>query len=427
MAAILVVDDHEVNRKVLAMLLERRGHRLLEACNGEEALERVRAERPDLVIADILMPRMDGYEFVRRLRAEPAIAATRVIYYTAHFQEQEALSLARACGVSEVLTRPSSPERILQAVDEALARAPEPPPEVFAEQFDREHLRLITDKLADRAEGLRVANERLQAEVALRARSDGEARRLSENLERRVSERTAELDQANRELETFAYSVSHDLRAPLRHIDGYARLLEKSAALDGKSVEYLDTIAKAARHMGELIEALLGLSRVGRMELRRQPVDMTRLVHRLQRRLANAGERAAEAWKVGALPAVIGDPVLLELAWTNLLSNAMKYSSRRAAPKIEVNAQAGDNGEAVFFVRDNGVGFDPKYADRLFRPFERLHAATEFEGTGIGLATVRRIVERHGGRAWAESRPNAGATFYFTVGREGAAGGQSPA
>jgi len=400
---------------------------MLEAQDGEEALERVRAERPDLVITDILMPRMDGYEFVRRLRAEPAVAATRVIYYTAHFHEQEALNLAKSCGVSEVLVKPMEPERIIAAVDKVLAQAPELPLQAFAEQFDREHLRLITDKLAERAAGLRAANERLQTEVALRAHSEGELRRLSDNFERQVGERTAELERANRELETFADSVSHDLRAPLRHIDGYARLLEESAALDAGSVKYLETIAKAARHMGEMIDALLALSRVGRMELRKQSVDMKRLVHGLQRTLANAGDVLAERWTVGALPTVTGDSVLLELVWTNLLSNAMKYSARQPRPAIEAGATAGESGETVFFVRDNGVGFDQKYADRLFNPFQRLHAAKDFEGTGIGLATVRRIVERHHGRVWAESEVGAGATFYFTLGSEGAAGREQSA
>jgi signal transduction histidine kinase len=423
MATILIVDDREMNRKLLTTLLGRSGHRLVEAGDGAEALHRVRADRPDLVITDVLMPRMDGYEFVRRLRAEPDIAATRVIFYTAHFREHEAVDLAKSCGVTEVLVKPSPLERILLAVDQALARTPEPPPalpQAFAEQFDREHLRLITDKLAERATSLRTANERLRAEVALRERSESEVRRVSDSLERQVGERTLELERANRELEGFAHSVSHDLRAPLRHIDGYARLLEESAALDATSVKYLDTIAKAARHMGELIDGLLALSRVGRVGLRKRPIDMRQMVHGLQRQLANVGDGLAECWNVEALPSAMGDPVLLELVWTNLLSNAMKFSSRQEKPAIEIGAQAGSEGETVFFVRDNGVGFDQKLADRLFKPFQRLHAADEFDGIGIGLATVRRIVERHGGRAWAEGRIGAGATFYFTLGPEAA-------
>ncbi len=318
--------------------------------------------------------------------------------------------------MTEVLIKPSPLERILLAVDRALALSPEvPAQQAYTQQFDREHLRLITDKLAERTAGLRSADERLQAEVAARVHSESEVRRLSESLERQGGERTLELALANRELEAFAHAVSHDLRVPLRHIDSYARLLEQSAALDAASMQHLDHITKAARQMGGRIDGLLALSRVGRVGLRKRPIDMVQMVHGLQRQLLNAGDRLADSWNVGALPPVVGDPVLLELVWTNLLSNAMKYSSHQEQPAIDIGAEARNNGETVFFVRDNGIGFDQKYADRLFKPFQKLHAASEFEGTGIGLATVRRIVERHGGRVWAESVPGAGTVMSFTL------------
>ena len=238
---------------------------------------------------------------------------------------------------------------------------------------------------------------------------------------RRVAELTAELEAANRELEAFSYSVAHDLRAPLRHIDGFARMaLEKSRGLDESLVKQLSIVVQAAGTMGRMIDGLLNLSRVGRAELQRRPVDMAGLVEKARTQLGPEAARPTLRWEVGALPAANGDPELLQLVWINLLSNALKYSSRRPQPEIQVGTQTVDDGKLVFFVRDNGVGFDTRYGGKLFNVFQRLHRQDEFEGIGIGLATVRRVVERHGGRVWAESRINEGATFYFCIGEESA-------
>jgi len=250
-------------------------------------------------------------------------------------------------------------------------------------------------------------------------RAEAEIRRVNENLERQVKERTAELEAAHRELEAFSYSVAHDFRAPLRHIDGFARMaLEKSRGLDEKLVRHLDTVIQAAGGMGRMIDGLLTLSRVGRAGLQRRPVDMAGLVEEARGQLGPEAARPALRWKIGALPAVSGDPELLRIVWTNLLSNALKYSSRQAEPRIEVGTQTADDGKMVFFVRDNGVGFDMRYGGKLFKVFQRLHRQDEFEGIGIGLATVRRVIERHYGRVWAESRIKEGATFYFCVGED---------
>jgi len=238
-------------------------------------------------------------------------------------------------------------------------------------------------------------------------------------LEHQVKERTAELEAANREMEAFSYSVAHDFRAPLRHIDGFARMaLEKSRGLDEKLVRHLDTVIQAAAGMGRMIDGLLALSRVGRAGLERRPVDMAALVEQARGQLGPAAVRPALRWKIGALPAVSGDPELLRVVWINLLSNALKYSSRQPQPEIQVGTQTADDGKPVLFVRDNGVGFDMRYGGKLFNVFQRLHRQDEFEGIGVGLATVRRVVERHGGRVWAESRINEGATFYFCIGEE---------
>jgi signal transduction histidine kinase/HAMP domain-containing protein len=230
-----------------------------------------------------------------------------------------------------------------------------------------------------------------------------------------LQQRATQLEAANRELEAFSYSVSHDLRAPLRHIDGFANLLQKQAAgsLDDQGRRYLTTISDSARRMGRLIDDLLSFSRMGRSHMQPGLVDQDSLVAAVVR---EGRYPAAVEWQIAALPRVHGDHAMLRQVWSNLIDNAVKYSSKVPQPRVEVGSLDGAaGGELAFFVRDNGAGFDMRYADKLFGVFQRLHGANEFEGTGIGLANVRRIVTRHGGRTWAESAPGRGATFYFSL------------
>ncbi len=237
-----------------------------------------------------------------------------------------------------------------------------------------------------------------------------------EHLAELVRERTVQLENANKELEAFSYSVSHDLRAPLRHIDGFADLLVKHAraGLDDEGRRYLDIIADSARKMGNLIDELLIFSRMGRTAMQSIPVNLTHLVEAAIRDLRWETEGREVAWVVDPLPTVVGDMAMLRLVFMNLLSNALKYTRPRAAAMVHVGAEAGPE-ESIVYVQDNGVGFDMKYVDKLFGVFQRLHSTSEFEGTGIGLANVRRIISRHGGRTWAESEVDKGATFYFSL------------
>jgi len=239
---------------------------------------------------------------------------------------------------------------------------------------------------------------------------------LNEGLRRR----TEELEAANKELEAFSYSVSHDLRAPLRHIDGFVDLLSRhmGPSLDEKGHRYLATISTSARRMGALIDDLLAFSRMGRTELRQSRVDLTALVGDVVRELHEEAKGRRVEWEVDELPMVYADPAMLRLVLTNLLSNAIKYTRPRDVARIAVAAQP-QNGEVVISVQDNGAGFDPTYAHKLFGVFQRLHGPDEFEGTGIGLANVRRIVGRHGGRTWAEGGVDQGATFYFSLPKHG--------
>jgi signal transduction histidine kinase len=237
-----------------------------------------------------------------------------------------------------------------------------------------------------------------------------------EALRQELAKRAAELEAANKELESFAYSVSHDLRAPLRHIIGFAELLQKqaAAALDEKAQRYVRTIQDSARRMGTLIDDLLGFSRMGRAETRKVAVSLEQIVREAIAELAPEIGGRDIAWKIGALPTCYGDRSMLKLALQNLIANAVKFTRTRAHAEIEIGRSEKPN-EVVVFVRDNGVGFDMRYADKLFGVFQRLYQAQEFEGTGIGLATVQRIVHRHGGEVRAEGVPDRGATFYITL------------
>jgi signal transduction histidine kinase len=249
-------------------------------------------------------------------------------------------------------------------------------------------------------------------------RQTREIRELNEDLEHRVLERTSQLEAANKELEAFSYSVSHDLRAPLRHIDGYADLARKAAtSVDDTMQRYLTTISDAAKQMGRLIDDLLVFSRMQRMQMRHGQVELDALVEEALHTLQEEVKNRKIVWKKGKLPKVMGDRAMLRQVMLNLLSNAVKYSGPRDPAEIEIGcANANGTGEeAVVFVRDNGVGFDMQYADKLFGVFQRLHSSDDFEGTGIGLANVRRIIQRHGGRTWAEARLDEGATFYFSL------------
>jgi PAS domain S-box-containing protein len=287
--------------------------------------------------------------------------------------------------------------------------------------------------LPDEGEGVRFNNIRFVAErgtdgaitgvlaigrdVTERKQAEKEIQQMNRELENRVVERTFQLEAANKELEAFAYSVSHDLRAPLRHIDGFLELLQKrnTGALDERSQHYMDTISDAAKRMGELIDDLLAFSRMGRCEMAKKPVDLGILVQEVIREYEPETQDRLVHWHIADLPTVTGDLAMLRAALANLVANALKFTRQRQAAEIEIGCLPNQNAETIVFVRDNGAGFDMAYANKLFGVFQRLHRVDEFEGSGIGLANVRRIINRHGGRTWAEGKVNQGATFYFSL------------
>jgi PAS domain S-box-containing protein len=282
---------------------------------------------------------------------------------------------------------------------------------------DVRHVRTSSRPLVE--EGRLVGLTGVMSDITERKLAEEEIHRLNQELEQRVDERTAQLAAANKELEAFAYSVSHDLRAPLRHIDGFLGLLKEStsATLDEQGQHYMDVISGAARRMATLIDDLLSFSRMGRQEINKVSVDLGALVRDVIHEFEPETVGRAINWHIEDLPEVSGDRAMLRIVLVNLISNALKFTQPRAPAEIAIGCLPDHESETVIFVRDNGVGFDMQYAGKLFGVFERLHSVEEFEGTGIGLANVRRVIGRHGGRTWAEGKVDGGASFYFSLPR----------
>jgi signal transduction histidine kinase len=262
-------------------------------------------------------------------------------------------------------------------------------------------------------DSLRQARDNLQVELEERRRREDEIRKLNQEL----GNRAAELEATNKELESFAYSVSHDLRAPLRHMVGYSELLQRQASslLDEKSQRFIQTILDSAKRMGNLIDDLLAFSRIGRAETKKTEVNLDQLVKEVVAEIRQDTKSRDIAWKIGALPVCYGDRSMLRLVVVNLVSNAVKFTRMQSPAEIEIGCVDRNKKEAEVFVRDNGAGFDMQYVDKLFGVFQRLHLPEQFEGTGIGLATVQRIIHRHGGKVRGEGAVDQGATFYFSL------------
>jgi signal transduction histidine kinase len=412
---ILIADDTPLNLKLLRAELESQGHESVEAVNGVEALAILSNEAVDAVISDILMPAMDGYRLCSEIRRSAnGYRNIPIVLYTATYDSPGDRLLAESVGADAFILKPAPIGILIAAVRAAIHSSAVRPIRKNADETDV--LKLYNAALVHKLESRNLEIQESLAELRSAHEQIVEANQL---LETRVAQRTAALDAANDELEAFSFSVSHELQTPLRTIDGLAMKMKgpgSSPRALGNSSE-LDQITAASAHMRQLIDALLAFARTSRTEMHFGEVDLNPLVDRAIAALQIETTARAIDWHRSALPKVHGDPILLYQVLVNLLSNAVKYTRTRARAVIEVGARDGRNNEAVVFVRDNGVGFDQRYAEKLFGVFQRMHRKDEFEGTGIGLANAQRIITRHGGTIWADATLDGGACFHFSLPR----------
>ncbi len=392
-ARLLAIDDSPTYLAYLSHELGREGYRVEPAANGAEGIARLSRESFDAALVDLMMPEMDGVEVCRRINSRRLRTDNPIVVLMLTAREtKEDMTRGLQAGADDFVGK-SSDIAVLKARIGALLRR----------KFLQEENQKILTELKERE--LQALRERAQKEAAQAKAA------LAEKLERTASELSA----ANKELETFTYSASHDLRAPLRAIAGFSRILmdEHSGRLDAEARRLLSVIRDNTLKMGRLIDELLHFSRLGRGELSSSEIPMRGLVESVWEELL-AQESRRPALRLEELPQAWGDPGMIRQALVNLLSNALKFTRKKEKAAVEVGGKAQD-GENVYHVKDNGAGFDMKYADKLFGVFQRLHGEEEFEGTGVGLAIVQRVILRHGGRVWAEGKVGEGASFYFTL------------
>ena len=408
---ILIAEDSLTQAQRLERILQQHGYHVTVTSNGRLALESARRRKPTLIISDVVMPDMDGYELCRQIKSDASLADIPLILVTTLSDPQEVIR-GLECRADNFILKPYDETYLLNRVRFVLLNREVHQSEragMGVEIFFNGHKHFIT---SDRLQILNLLLSTYEAAI----QRNGELSLAQHGLR----DLNLSLESANKELESFSYSVSHDLRAPLRVIDGYSNILLKtfSAQMPAEAQRLLKAVSTGAKHMDRLIDDLLRFSRLGRQPLRKQPVNILTLVREVVEELRKEqGDRHIEV-NIGDLPNCGGDPSLLKQVFVNLLSNAFKYTRQKEKATVEVGFQQ-QEGENVYFIRDNGAGFDMEYAGKLFGVFQRLHSADEFEGTGVGLSIVQRIIQRHGGRTWAEGKVGEGAIFYFTLSGNG--------
>ncbi len=478
-AVILIVDDKSANILVLDSLLTANDRTLLHATSGQEALKMTLNNDVDLIILDVQMPDMDGFEVAQILKTNKRTKNIPIIFATAESRERTLMMKGYDEGAVDYLLKPLDPDVVKAKVD-VLLKIQLQKKELVEKNLSLEKSALLIHNSADiigiidagdftieeinnaftvilgysqeETKGkaltsflgeedelsLKKLSEQkkdqfsfetkiyckdksikwLQWKVTVKngkwfvnARDISEVKQLNADLQNNL----LQLEATNKELESFSYSVSHDLRAPLRALNGFSKIIEEDYenVLDAEGKRLLGNIQTNARKMGMLIDDLLAFSRLGRKEVQKSKTDMTKMVEHILQEIDKSATKHPVI-KVGALPPAYVDHTLLQQVWINLISNGIKYSAKKENPEVEIGAADSEN-EITYFVKDNGSGFDMKYADKLFGVFQRLHNPNEFEGTGVGLAIVQRIINKHGGKIWAHAKVNEGATFYFTI------------
>ncbi|TGK24624.1 hybrid sensor histidine kinase/response regulator [Leptospira yasudae] len=363
---ILIVDDKPENLVALETVLKDLDVDLIKAFSGNDALKETLHHEFALALLDIQMPEMDGYELASILREESKTARLPFIFISAVYTDNFNVFKGYEKGAFSFITKPFQPEMLINKV------------------------KFFVDKHVQEIE-LHELNESLR-------------------------KKNLELEYSNRELDAFCYSVSHDLKAPLRAISGYTNILKEDyrEKLDGEGEKILDVVIDNSVKMSKLIDSLLLLSRLGKKDMRKTPIVMNDLLRIVLKDFQEEMKNEKLRIETSDLPPAMGDPELLKQVLINLISNAIKYSSKRTDPRVEIGSVPNEN-ECVYYVKDNGAGFNMQYASKLFGVFQRLHENEEFEGIGIGLAIVQRVILRHGGRVWAEGKTNEGAAFYFAL------------
>ena len=404
---VLVVEDSPTQAQQLIHMLERNGYEVTAASNGRKALELARLNRPTLVITDIVMPEMDGYALCRQIKEDPELGTLPVILVTTLSDPYDVIR-GLECRADNFIIKPYEESYLLARIQFVLIHYEMRRHEqsgMGVEIYFNNHRHFIT-------------SDRLQIINLLLSTYETAVQRNQELTRTKDELRTANdsLESTNKELEAFSYSVSHDLRAPLRAISGFGRIIkeEYSDKLDDKGHDLLQRVLDSCDRMGHLIDDLLDLSRISHSPVRREIVDLAALATSVFAEFKRNQPEREVCFIAPSDAAANCDPRLLRIVFENLIGNSWKFSSKCPSATIEFGTME-ENSETVYFVRDNGAGFDMAYASKLFIAFERLHGVKEFPGTGIGLAIVQRIIHRHGGRIWPEGAPNAGATFYFTL------------
>ncbi len=471
---ILIAEDSPTQAENLRYFLEQHGYQVVAAKNGREALDMVARYKPHLLISDIVMPEMDGYQLCHSIRAEQGMEDLPIIFLTV-LSDPADIMKSLECGADSFIMKPFKEEPLIERIRLLLAsqdlrkrkEKPEPVEVVFhgkkfrinadrlqimnllistyeaAVETNSELLKAqrelqdLNAELETQGNKLRAQNDRLvkmaQEQQALTEELAATNEELATQAEELILQKEEQerlnddlrskqqlLEAANEEMESFSYSVSHDLKTPVRAIQGFSRMLmkEHTDKLDAEALRLLQVITTNTKLMHHLIDDLLALSRLGRLQIRKSVVNLTALVRQVFEQLrAEAPQRDLQL-TLGDLPPGLGDQSLLFQVIQNLLGNAIKYTRKKKPAAIEVGGKE-EKQETVYYIKDNGVGFDERYLSNLFRPFQRLHGIEEYEGSGVGLAIVKRIIQRHGGRVWAHGKVNEGATFFFALPKNG--------
>jgi signal transduction histidine kinase len=421
---ILVVDDTPELLELTVSILRKADYDILTATNGSECMMILLHTIPDIILLDVILP--DGNDLCKKIKNDPSFSSVYIILLSSFRTSSDTVSGYLEYGADGYISRPVDSLELLSGIEAAgrIIRAEEllkqRTDDLLKELEDRRIAGINLQKAHRQLEGSKLVTvkllEDLKAEVEQRRQKEEEVQKLNTDLEHRVIERTSQLEAVNSELQTFTYSVSHDLRAPLRAIDGFSKFVleDFGAELNPEGKRLLGLIRSNAQKMDQLITDLLALSRVSRGELNLSDIDMTKMAVSMLNEAASPEIQKKISIIVEPLPEAYADPTFIKQVWINLISNAIKFTYGKKKPEIKIGGYK-EKGFHVYFVKDNGAGFNPEYTHKLFGAFQRLHKTDYFEGTGIGLAIVHRIILRHGGKVWAEGEEGKGAKFYFSL------------